>query len=312
VPAALALALYGYHLQAGSEPAEAMVKRVQLETDTGTDGGEGHSKGGEGGEGHSKGGDTGGSGHSKGGEGHSKGGDTGGSGHSKGGEGHSKGGEGGSGHSKGGDTGGGGHSKGGDGHSKGGNPPPKPPAPPERPRTPRTPPGGGGDPGLQPRYACYIEGKRYFVWDRRECLRMRHDDGGEIVVVRKKSRKVRRVVDCAEDAGTVVVRRKKARRVAVDYGYAYEDAGRVVRYVGTSRAAQMQLERRGLAVRGSASGYYAGTAGYGTGTMVGYGNGVMVGGYGNNVTINGNVYVGTMGKKHRKKRRYAVEDCNCN
>jgi hypothetical protein len=73
-----------------------------------------------------------------------------------------------------------------------------------------------------------------------------------------------------------------------DYGV-YQPQ-RVIRYVARpSRAAQMQAERRArkAARRAAQNGY-----GYGDGGMVGYGNGVMVGGYGNNVVINGGAYGG--------------------
>ncbi len=276
VPAALALALYGYGLQGGTEATAtdtAQLKNVaQLETDTGTDGGK--NGGGEGGGGHDKsGGDNGGGGHDK------SGGDNGGGGHDK----------------NGGGNGGGGHDKNGGGNGGG----PKP--------SPRVVVvkigGGGGGGGGGTFFHCRIDGEVFNVGSRRACDRLRwRDDGGEEVVVVRKVRKARRVV-VAEAGGEVVVRRKVrrvVRTVVVDGG-----ASTGVRYYG-SRAAVMQAERRGR----SGSSYGGVVTGYN------YGNGVAVTGNGNNVIINGNVYVNNggmaMGSSKRslrkKKRRVVMQD----
>lgn len=76
-------------------------------------------------------------------------------------------------------------------------------------------------------------------------------------------------------------------------GYGYYQPQRVIRYVAMpSRAAQMQAERRARKAARRAAQAYGNGYGYGDGGMVGYGNGVMVGGYGNNVVVNGSVYGG--------------------
>jgi hypothetical protein len=82
-------------------------------------------------------------------------------------------------------------------------------------------------------------------------------------------------------------------------GYGYYQPQRVIRYVAMpSPAARMQMEKRArkAARRAAAlSGYGYVQGGYANGGMMGYGNGVMVGGYGNNVQVNGNVYGGGYG-----------------
>ena len=73
----------------------------------------------------------------------------------------------------------------------------------------------------------------------------------------------------------------------------------------------MQAEKRARKAARRAAQAYGNGYGYGDGGMVGYGNGVMVGGYGNNVVVNGSVYAGNgyanqrvvVKKRHGRKGR---------
>jgi hypothetical protein len=220
----------------------------------------------------------------------SKGGGDAGGGHNGGG--HNGGGQGGGGHSK---NGGGGHSKNGGGHGGGG--------------------GGGGHSsnfgsgnGHIRSYKCVLNGYTVYVPVRGECIRLKsalaggsyRSEGHDYI------------------SGGVSVQGGSSYAYGGGYatggGYGYYEQQRVIRYVAQpSRAARMQAEKR---ARKAAAGYgYAS----GSGAMIGYGNGVMVGGYGNNVVVNGNVYgnggyaygsqrvVVSKKRKGKKHRRVVVQ-----
>jgi hypothetical protein len=163
-------------------------------------------------------------------------------------------------------------------------PNPTPPSPPSPPST-----GGGGNSHEygSTSIVCRIGNRSVYVASFRQCKELKYALGyGE-----------------GRGGGSVVVGGGYVRGGghATGYvyggeGYGYNQQQRIIRYVARpSRAARMQAEKRARR-----SGH-----GYGDGGMVGYGNGVMVGGYGNNVVINGNVYAGQqiVVKKKRKSKR---------
>jgi hypothetical protein len=184
--------------------------------------------------------------------------------------------------------------------------PPAPPSPPNKVPTPTpTPPGGGnggGSSSNDPTIACRIGNRLVYTANFRQCKQLKYSlgygqghggghGGGSVVVGGGHG--------YAYGGGQIE-----------GEGYGYYQQQRVIRYVARpSRAAQMQMEKRSrkAARRAAAAGGY----GYGDGAMVGYGNGVMVGGYGNNVVINGNVYAGQQvvrkKRKGKKARRVYVQ-----
>ncbi len=184
----------------------------------------------------------------------------------------------------------------GDGH-KAPTPPIKTPTPP----TPPTPPStGGGGSSNDPTIACRIGNRLVYTPTWRQCKQLRfslgfggHGNGG------------------GHGGGGHGYTYGGGQMDGE--GYAPYQPQRIVRYVARpSRAASMQMEKRARkaarrAARQAAAGY-----GYGDGAMIGYGNGVMIGGYGNNVVINGNVYAGNQvvvrkKRKGKKARRVYIQ-----
>ncbi len=187
------------------------------------------------------------------------------------------------------------------------NPPPQPdnePTPPQKVPTP-TPPsrpnqpthsGGGNSNDYGSNIVCRIGNRTVYLSSYRQCNELKYALGYGVKV---------------RGGGQVVVQgggQYQGGYVQGGYatgGYGYYQPQRVIRYVAMpSRAAQMQAERRARKAARRAAQAYGNGYGYGDGGMVGYGNGVMVGGYGNNVVVNGSVYGGqqVIVKKRKGKR----------
>lgn len=141
---------------------------------------------------------------------------------------------------------------------------------------------------------CRINNRTVYVASFRQCNELKYTLGyGQ--VRRSSSVVVRGGCNCSGSVGYATG------------GYGYYQPQRVIRYVARpSRAAQLQAEKR---ARRAAQAY---GNGYGDGGMVGYGNGVMVGGYGNNVVVSGGVYGGQQvivkqKRKHKRSRRVVYQ-----
>ena len=192
------------------------------------------------------------------------------------------------------------------------NPPPEPdnePTPPQKVPTP-TPPsrsdhptrgGGSNSNDYGSNIVCRIGNRTVYLSSYRQCNELKYALGYGVKV---------------RGGGQVVVQgggQYQGGYATGGYatgGYGYYQPQRVIRYVAMpSRAAQMQAERR--ARKAARRAVQANGYGYGDGGMVGYGNGVMVGGYGNNVVVNGSVYAGNgyanqrvvVKKRHGRKGR---------
>ena len=178
-------------------------------------------------------------------------------------------------------------------------PNPTPPSPPSPPSPSSTGGGGNSHEYGSTSIVCRIGNRSVYVASFRQCKELKYalgygQGGGGSVVVGG---------GYAHGGGTGYV--YGGGSYATGGGNGYYQQQRIIRYVARpSRAAQMQSEKRS---RRAAQAYV-----YGDGGMVGYGNGVMVGGYGNKVVINGNVYAGQQiivkkKRKHKRNRRVVYQ-----
>lgn len=188
---------------------------------------------------------------------------------------------------------------------------PSPPSPPSPPSRPPTNTGGGNSHEYgSSSIVCRIGNRSVYVASFRQCKELKYalgygqgHGGGSVVVGGGYT----------SGSGTGYVYGGGGYATG---GYGHYQPQRIVRYVARpSRAAQMQSEKRARrAARRAAEAYGNGYV-YGDGGMVGYGNGVMVGGYGNNVVVNGNVYGNHAGqhvivkhkRKHKRSRRVVYQ-----
>lgn len=186
------------------------------------------------------------------------------------------------------------------------------PTPPEKTPTPSSPPsvpssgGGNSHEYGSSSIVCRIGNRSVYVASFRQCKELKYSlgygsgyGGGSVVV-----------------QGGGQYQGGSVQGGYVQGGYGYYQPQRVIHYVARpSRAAQMQAEKRARKAARRAAQAYGNGYGYGDGGMVGYGNGVMVGGYGNNVVVNGNVYGNYAGqqvivkqkRKHKRSRRVVYQ-----
>lgn len=199
----------------------------------------------------------------------------------------------------------GGHHKNGGGQNGGHNKTPTP-----SPRPPNMGVGGGNS--QRETTLCRLDNRVFYTHSLRECRDLEYRFG-----FRKRpyvSVQERVAIEGRDELRGPYLGRQRAVSYGgtVDVGgYGYYQPQRVIRYYNpASPAASKQAKKRARKAARLAAQAYAN--GYGQGAMIGYGNGVMVGGYGNHVVVNGDVYAGQQvvvrkKRKGKKARRIYVQ-----